>query len=371
MPEENTDQAVASLAPPDIEGPGVTGPQAAWSEISPEEAADWNDRLLRSNADLQQYPYWNESYRRVYLIPRYLAWPSLGRPQGFACILTLGPRHYRIGLLVRGPVSLTPAPLPDSALGALWAWTKAQGYFFLRCTHRDGALLNRLAASAPSQRVDAFPFYPDAFDELIVDQKADDREMLSGFDREVRRKLRRAGEAGFEITRSDSPETLSAMWALFEGCCRRKGFRLYRSREGYCDIVRRARHTGCAWVYAVYKDGRAVASSLVCLDGRSAHCIVAALDLQALQGAPSPSVLLHWHSMREMYRLGRAEYNFGGGPETVAQFKNQFSPRLQSFPAPVTLAVRPLAFRIWLQAILPFVRELAPIVKWFVSRIQR
>jgi len=350
---------------------GVSAAKAAWREIPSDQLDDWNGRLRMCGAPLQQYPYWNEPHRRVYLQPRYVVWPNSEDPLGYACILTVGPPRARIGLVIRGPISLGARPLAAEAIEALQVWACAHGYILIRFTHPDSTLLDRLAAAHPSLRSDAFPFYPDAYDELFVQQKQDDVSMLAGFDREARRKLRRAGEARYEIRRFDDPQALYDLWPLFEGCSQRKGFRLYRSREAYCDMVRLAKSSHSAWVYGVYLDGRAVAGSLVCLDGRAAHCILAALDLGGLRGAASPAVLLHWHSMRELFRMGAGEYNFGGGPETVAFFKSQFSPQVRSFAAPVTWVLRPLTFAVWLKAVVPAVRRLSPVLKSAVARLHR
>ena len=344
-----------------------------WTEIPPEKVPEWNERLLRTSASLFQYPYWNEPYRRYCLTkPRYLAWSNDTGCHAYVCVLTIGPPHLRIGLVFRGPVNLSGVqPIPTKILNDLREWACSQGYVFLRFSHSDHELLNRVASLGFSQLIDAFPFYDDSavnYGELVVDQLPDDQQMLATFDREARRKIRRATEAGYEVRFEDTPESLARLWPLFRKCSQRKGFHLNRSLSTYLDMVGLARPHGCARVYSVYRDGVPVEASVVLRDRDTAVCLLAALDAQLLEGKVSPSVLLHWRSMRDLHRLGVQHYNFGLGPGTVVRFKQQFSPRVNTYPAAVTLVINQPLYHLWSRSAQPLGQS---VVSWVRSSRSR
>lgn len=346
--------------PPRLEAAALP---AAWVEIVPQELPAWNGRLLQTDASVLQYPYWEEPYRRMHVWPRYLVWES----RAYVCVLTAGLPHLRVGLITRGPVALAPGEqVPEEALCGLRDWARSAGYMFLRFTHSDAALLDRIASLGPSDRFDAFPLHEDGpvrYHELIVDQLPDDRQMLAGFDREARRKIRRAEAVDYRFRWSDSAESLAELWPLFADCARRKGFRFYRPVEGYLDLVRYAQPYQCARIYAVELNGKTVGACLIVRDRSTAWCLLAALYPEALQGWPSPSVLLHWRAMRDMFRLGAVHYNFGPGAGGVGQFKQQFMPRRNTYPPPVSLAINEPLYRLWLRGVLPAAQALKPALR--------
>ena len=342
---------------------------SAWTEDPPEQAAAWNNRLLHAEACFKQFPYWNEPYRSRWIRPRYLACISAGEPSAYACVLEVRLPGLRIGLILRGPVSLVlNTTVSQSALQALHAWALTEGFDLLRYTHDDGPLLAEIAALNESRRVESFPFLTDGYDELIVDQLEEDERMLASFDREARRKIRRASEAGYQIESSSFPDAIDEVWPLYRASALRKGYSLRRPRIAYKEMVRLAQPHGCARVYKVNLDGRLVETCLVFRDRETAFCVLAAMDAEALRNLPSPSVLMHWRAMRDFFRMGARRYNFSWGGGSLARFKNQFSPRLQTYPPPVTLILRPRVCRVWLDVIMPLLRgaegSLGRILSW-------
>jgi hypothetical protein len=182
--------------------------EAAWSEISREQMPYWNDLLLRTGASVHQYPFWNEPYERLYFSPRHLVWGRHNEHKAYACILTVGFRGFRVGLVFRGPVNLKGGgPVPQEAMAALSEWAAHEGYVFLRLTPQD-ASTHSAAATVPGARSgDFFPFYLDygqTCPELVVVQNGSDDAMLASFDREARRKIRRARESKCEMRNASS-----------------------------------------------------------------------------------------------------------------------------------------------------------------------
>jgi hypothetical protein len=352
-----SDQADASAAP-------------TWFELRQEDLPLWNDVLRGTDISLYQYPYWNEPYRPLYLTPRYLAWGTQDRPLAYVCILTIGMRPAQIGLVFRGPTSLQAGmDIPHDAMSQLVDWARAQGYAFIRFTHSDENVLNRLASVSDARDVDVFPFfldYPVLSPDYVVEQRASDRDTLAGFDREARRKLRRATEIGYKVRSEESPDALARLWPLYQECARRKHFRLERPLAVYMDAIRRARPHDSVRVYSVYFKGKPVGSTLVFRDRDSAHCLLAAFDVEHRQSA----VFLHWESMRDMYRLGAKRYNLGPGPGLLARFKQQFSQHPVTYPAARTVVLNERLFTLWSKVVFPVAKRLRPMLREIVSRLR-
>jgi hypothetical protein len=360
IPEMELDAPL--VRPDDTRGP-------AWFEIRHQDLPHWDDLLLASDAWLYQYSFWNEPLRGLGLTPRYVAWGTRSRPLAYVCILTVGFRPAKIGLVFRGPVGLQAgAEIPEAAITELMDWARAQGYMFIRFTHSDAEVLRHIASRGGARDIDAFPYfqdYPIQSSDFVVAQCDSEEDTLAGFDREVRRKLRRAGELGYEFRSDDCPATLAEQWHLYQECSRRKGFRLERPLSVYLEILRRARLHNCARVYSVHMDGKAVGSAMTVRDGASAHCLLAAFAPEHRHAA----VFLHWKSMRDMYRLGARNYNLGPGPGSLARFKEQFAKRGAPCPGPLTLVLNHNWFRVWWSGLFPLARLLRPAVVGAFSRM--
>jgi len=335
----------------------------AWFEVRPQHLTLWNDILLGTETSLYQYPFWNEPYRPLWITPRYLAWGSQSNPLAFATILTLGFGRAKIGLVFRGPTRLQNGELfSRTMISSLLDWARAEDYIFIRFTHSEPEVLSQLATAGHAEDIDACPYlldYPITSNDYIVEQFESDAATLATFDREVRRKLRRATEAGYEFHFDDSPESLARAWPLYQQCAGRKRFRLERPLSVYMESMRQARAHDCARLYSVRWKGKIVGSTLVFRDRSPAHCQLAAFDADHRGSA----VFLHWHSMRDMYRLGARRYNLGPGPGSLARFKQQFCEYPQTYPAPLTIVLKENLFRLWCKAVVPVARQLRPIVR--------
>lgn len=354
-----------------VHPPRASHPRPAWFEIRQCDLPVWNDVLLGTDTWLYQYPFWNEPYRPLWLTPRYLAWGSRDEPLAYVCILTVGFRPAKIGLVFRGPTSLqSGVPIPSAALLDLLDWTRSEGYMFVRFTHSDAEVLDQIASFSHAEHADAFPYfldYPVLSPDFVVEQCVTEDQTLAGFDREARRKIRRGLETGYEFRSDDSPEALAQMWPLYQECSERKHFRLERPLSVYMEMMRLARPHHGARLYSVWLHGKLVGSTLVVRDRASAHCVLAAFEADHRQSA----AFLHWKSMRDMYRLGATRYNLGPGPGSLARFKQQFSRYPVAYPGVLTVVLKKNCFRVWRKAIFPIAKSLRPMLRSIVSSIHR
>jgi hypothetical protein len=340
---------------------------AAWFEVSRQELASWNHVLLETETSLYQYPFWNEPYRPLLLTPRYLAWGTPECPLAFVSILTVGFGAFKVGLVFRGPTCIqSTCALCQPAVADLVDWAKDQGYIFIRFTHSDAGVLNRITECGHTERFDAFPYfldYPVLSPDYIVHQYSSEEETLDSFDREVRRKLRRAAEKDYEFHAEDSAEALASAWPLYQECSRRKHFRLERPLSVYQETMRLARRHDCVRLYSLRMKGKTVGSTLVFRDRNTAHCLLAAFEVHHRHAA----VLLHWRAMRDMYRQGVTQYNMGPAPGSLVRFKSQFCSQPTSYPGAVTLVLNENLFGLWKKAIFPVAKRLRPMLRKLVS----
>jgi hypothetical protein len=293
----------------------------------------------------------------MYFSPQYLVFHCQNQPNAFVSILTMGLPGLKIGLVHRGPVSLgSELRVSDAALRHLAEWAKDMGYTFLRFSHSDANYLDRIASLGYTERTDAFPFYRDLSEELIIEQVEDDAQMLANFQPVARRKIKKAATVGYELSVSDSPEAFKTVWPLFQGLSTRKGFR-YRPLASYLELIRLAQSQQCVRLYLASLKGDPVAAILIVRDRTNSVYMSGALETAALGGRESPACLLHWRAMRDLYRLGVKYYSLGTRSGVVYQFKRQFRPYERVMPPPVILVMNRGRYRVWSTA----VRNLIPL----------
>jgi len=320
---------------------------AVWTPV-PRSALDgYAADLLAVDAPLFQLPYWNEPLRAMGFTPRYLTLRSGARALAYATVLQTGLVGARLGLVQRGPVVRPDAGMqPDEAARALVAWSRRRGFVFLRFTHPHGDVLDAVAAMPRAHRTDAFPFYRDPGEQLVVPQVGTDEELLASFQPIARREIRAAEKVGYRIERSADPGTLARLWPLFERLATRKGFN-YRPLESYLTLLRDAKSYGGADVFAVYLRDVPVEAILIVRDRRTAYYISGALDVDALGDAESPSALVQWIAMRALAREGVEVYDLGTKSGAVYQFKRKFRPKEIVHPQPVTVIGNRALYGAW------------------------
>jgi hypothetical protein len=312
----------------------------------PDEVDAWNGRLLGTAASIFQYPYWNEPLRAMRFSPRYLVYEAGASPLAYTCVLTLGVPGARIGLVQRGPVGLTGEVLAPAAGRDLAAWAARRGYIFLRFTHSRADVLDAIGALRSARRCDAFPFYREPSEDLLVPQEGTDEAVLARFQPIARRNLRKAQGEAYRIICSESPDAMEAVWPLFQHLASRKGFS-YRPLESYTSLLRNSTLHRCARVYSALLGETLVEAILVVRDGTTAYYISGALDVDALGDRPSPSVLLHWRAMRDFAESSVRYYSLGTRSGDVYQFKRKFRPIEVTHPAPVTVVTNWPLYQVW------------------------
>jgi len=320
---------------------------ATWTSVAPSSRDRYADEALALDAPLFQLPYWNEPLRAMGFRPRYLTLRDDARTFAYATVLEMGPPGARLGLVQRGPVVCPDGGLyADRAAQSLAAWSRRNGFVFLRFTHPRADVLEAVAGMPHARRVDAFPFYRDPGEQLIVLQVGRDEEVLASFQAVARRNIRDAEKAAFRIDRSGDEESFKRVWPLFERLSKRKGFH-YRPLRSYLELLRGARPHAGADVFAAYLNDVPVEAILVVRDRRTAYYISGALDVNALGDSGSPSVLMHWIAMRALAREGVEVYDLGTKSGPVYQFKRKFHPREIVHPAPVTMVANRVLYRAW------------------------
>src|SRR6185312_9280566 len=131
---------------------------ATWTSVAPSSRDRYADEALALDAPLFQLPYWNEPLRAMGFRPRYLTLRDDARTLAYATVLEMGPPGARLGLVQRGPVVCPDGGLyTDRAAQSLAAWSRRNGFVFLRFTHPRADVLEAVAGMPHARRVDAFP----------------------------------------------------------------------------------------------------------------------------------------------------------------------------------------------------------------------
>jgi hypothetical protein len=330
---------------------------------------DWNRILLGTDAHLYQYPYWNEPLRQIRLSPEYLVYTQGGEPLAFVCVLRLGLPRMRIGIVRCGPVALKGS-MPESALADLTRWAGQAGFVFIRFSHGDETILDRLAADAIADRTDSLPFYPPLEHELIVEQLAGEEATAGRFQAVARRNIRDARKVDYVITHADTTARLQETFPVFGALNDRKGQVYSRPLSSYLELLRLAAPHRGARVYTAALNGKIVQALLIVRDRDTAHYVIGAMDVEALGEHASPGCLLHWQAMRDFYGEGARFYNLGlWGSGGLQVFKSKFRPSERVYPAPLTLVLQPTAYRLWTR-LLPWLRNSRPRIEKLMGAVR-
>lgn len=316
-----------------------------WIEIIPEEPKLqwWNRELLKTGAEPQQYPYWNERFRVAICRPRYIYYPD----EAFACVLDVGFLGLRVGLLQFGPVSLSTSPLSFEVLDSLLGWARRTGFAFVRVLHQDRNCVDTITAFPNSDNGrNWFPFNAAPSEALIVHQCAEEAEMLSGFQKIARQEIKAAREYGYEVEATQDSRLLREIWHIFREQGRRKGI-TYGSVDSYALLMDEAKLQRLAPLYVARLSEEVVYAALICRASRTSFHLIGALDRDVLGNAPTPSCLVHWIAMRDLFRDGVREYNLGTRSGPVYAFKRKFRPEERSITPPISLICSPAKFRLW------------------------
>ena len=324
-----------------------------WREIPCTEIFGWSETLLRTSGGYHQHPFWTEPYRRMGIRPVYLGYGDSEVLTAYACIQSIGLPGFRLGIVVNGPVNLqSDVPVDERVLRSLTTWAKRAGYVFVKFSHRDAGFLGRVASLSNAEPVNAFPFFGGMNDELVVELRENEDEMLASFQSIARYEIRAALRAEYEIRVSDSPRDFAQIWPMIERLSVRRGFRVYRPLAGWLDMIERASAQKCARIYSAHLASKTMQAILVVRDARTAEYMLGALDVDALGGNPSPACLLHWRAMRDAFALGCVAYALGTPSGKVFQFKRKFRPAHLLATEPVTVVTSRIRYWLWSKVIL-------------------
>ena len=168
-----------------------------------------------------------------------------------------------------------------------------------------------------------------------------------------------ASKPDIKFHSTESPSELEKIWHLYRDCACRKQFRLERPLSFYVDLMRGAQLHNRARLYTVSHEGKTVGSTLAFRDRTTAHCLLAAFDVDHRHSA----AFLHWRSMRDMYSLGAHRYNMGPGPGSLARFKGEFCQYPVHYPGPLTMVLKKDWFQLWRKAFVPMAKQLQPVLR--------
>jgi hypothetical protein len=318
-------------------------------------ATAWNRKLMATDAFLHQYPFWLEALKQRFVSPRYFYCRAPGgEPMAYAALLAIGVWGFRIGVLNGGPIGLRDGEaIPDEALTAFWRRLRRSGYVCVRVANGNESSFQAMCRTCPTEDLDPFPWYTSTDHALIIDQEGSDEAVLARFKTQARAKIKKAAALGYGIEAADSPEAIRAAWPVIESMEARKGRQIFRRRRAsYERLVELARPYGCARIYLARLGEKIVQIVLVVRDRDTAHYVLGALDVAALNKATSPASLVQWKAMREFSREGTRYYSLGNdNPGPIREFKHEFRPRRIEFP-PIRVAIlKPALYRFWKLAV--------------------
>lgn len=337
-----------------------------WVEISGEEAIHWNRSLLSTDCSVFQYPYWNESLR-FFIRPRYLICREKNKTIGYVCVLSTGMGSLKAGLILRGPQFFEQDEDAQIQLTReLQNWLKRKGYCFVRITPGSPAVHRRISTFKNARIEESFPFYKDLQEELIVENRGTESELLNSFQEVAIRKIRKAEKCRYVIEAIEGMESIEEIGKLFDKVGKRKGFQ-YRPLESYRRLMTEARQFNGSKIYTARFDGQLVSAILIIQDAVTSYYLSGALDIERLEKRESPSCLLHWQAMRDAFRSGRKFYHLGTTSGPVYQFKKQFRPTLVKNPPPVTWVFSQALYAVW-RMFLPMIIPAKPLIRSLLTR---
>ncbi len=330
-----------------------------WCEVSSQSFHVWDQKLESAACSYRQFPFWAEAYKTDGYRPRFFFYGDRRQPLAFVAIIEVGIGPLRAGLIDRGPVLFVTEECDIAAcLCSLKNLVKELGYVFLRFTQSREDIFLRITEQKGIEMIEPYPFCRDSQNSLLIKQKPDEAEMISGFSETARQSIKRALRFSYDIRISDSDSDFDHAWELFEKLAFKKGFRLSaRPKAFWREMLRLGAPNNLARLYLCSHEGKLIAAQLHVRDGEVCEAMLAALDLEALGNRPSPSAYLYWIAMRYGHEFGCSYYNIGGPGDPkrnnhLYEFKRKFKPELQIAPQPACLVIRPTLYWIWMKVIL-------------------
>lgn len=332
--------------------------KAEWLEVHGQAVEVWDRKLASTACPYRQFPFWIRAHEEHGSKARFFYYGDKDSPIAVVAILEVGKFPFRSALIDRGPFLFdVNSSAIEECLSSLIDLTKKLGYVFVRFTSGQEAAFSLLKKADSVRSLEPYPFSRDPRNFLIVEQKPTEKETLATFNETARRKIRKAVSVGYEIGISNSEEDFYRAWDLFEELALRKGFKLTsKPKSVWRKIVELGSVNERVRLYLCTYEGKLVAAQIVVNGGEIAEGTLSALDVEALEGKPSPAALLTWIAMRDAQQLGCKYFDMGGPGDPkrnnyVFEFKRMFRPVGHAAPDPLCLVVSPMRFSIWMRVL--------------------
>lgn len=330
-----------------------------WCEVSRDSYHLWDKKLAETACSYRQFPFWIAGHEEQGHKARFFYYGDIDRPVATVAIIEIGISPFRLALIDRGPfVFDTKNTETEKCSLSLIKLAKKMGYSFVRFTCGQDEVFSILRRSDFATSHEPYPFSRDPRNHLIVTPKGTAQETLASFNETARRKIRKAADVGYEFRISNSKKDFELAWDLFEKLAVKKRFKLSsKPKNVWQKIIELGEQNNRARLYLCTYEGQLVAAKIVVNGGRIAEGTLSALDVDSLQGKPSPAALLTWMAMRDAQELG-CEYFDMGGPgdpkrnNNVFEFKRMFRPESRVAPEPACVVINPRRYWIWINVIL-------------------
>lgn len=325
-----------------------------WREVPAEAFHVWDQKLVSTDCPHLQFPFWIKAHEEQGYRTKFFYYGSKDQPVATAAILEVGKFPFRFALIDRGPYIFNKnSAETEKCVLSLIELAKGLGYAFVRFTHGQDEVFSILERSDSVRSLEPYPFSRDPRNFLIVEHRDTEQETLATFNETARRKIRKAADVGYEFRIATSKEDFDLAWDLFEKIAAKKQFNLSsKPKKVWKKIVELGANNERARLYLCTYEGKLVAAQIIVNGGVVAEGTLSALDLDALEGKPSPSALLTWIAMRDAQELGCKYFDMGGPGDPkrnnyVFEFKRMFRPEGRVTPEPVCAVIHPIRHWIW------------------------
>ncbi|MBK8466519.1 MAG: GNAT family N-acetyltransferase [Chloracidobacterium sp.] len=330
-----------------------------WCEVPSQSFHVWDQKLASTDCPYLQFPFWVKAHEEQGYRTRFFYYGDVDRPIATAAIMEAGRFPFRFALVDRGPFIFSSSPEDaEKCVLSLIELAKNLDYAFVRFTHGQDEVFSILRRSESVKSLEPYPFSRDPRNFLIVQQKDTKHETLATFNETARRKIRKAADVGYEFRIASSKEDFDLAWDLFERLALRKRFNLSsKPKRVWKKIIELGAENARARLYLCTYEDKLVAAQIIVSGGVIAEGTLSALDVDALEGKPSPAALLTWIGMRDAQELGCNYFDMGGPGDPkrnnhVFEFKRMFRPEGRVMPGPVCAVIHPVRHWIWMKVIL-------------------
>ena len=314
-----------------------------WIRIKAKEVNAWNEKLRTTNASFFQYPYYAAGYK-FFFLSRSVYIKLIddgGKEHGYACILEVGLKGFRFGLIIRGPVVFDTLNFSE-AITYLKAFALKNNYIFLRINPDTFDLAAVLQADKSFEERDYFSAYKGSQSiDMVVENKPADL-LLKSFRTDCRNKIRFVKDYDYVYAKVKTKAELKKVYDLFTGLGEKKNFS-YRPFKSYLKIFTEGATYNLCNVYTASLHNRLVCAAFIVKDGFSGTYFSGAISLEDVPAKYSPANNLHYLIMNDCFeKENKRIYNLSySAPGTgVHMFKTSFKPEVVEKPPYYTYVIK-------------------------------